>query len=167
MYLWLHFNFMTRKPIQMVQITYFDSMKTSQPKIIRFVNFFFEMVKKIYDASHVYFLVLSPWLFWSLFDINLHLRLKLINLGNSKCSFDVGEAAILPTPDITLIRVKWEKFNCQNLTKFFTKIGFFELLFFYIFVNISSFGQHIWACSTLFFAYKYQGYTEFKPVLIN
>ena len=108
-------------------------MKTSQPKIIRFVNFFFEMVKKIYDASHVYFLVLSPWLFWSLFDINLHLRLKLINLGNSKCSFDVGEAAILPTPDITLIRVKWEKFNCQNLTNSFDKI-FYENWIFWTFI---------------------------------
>ena len=74
-------------------------------------------------------------------------------------------------PDNNHIRVKWEKFNCQNLTnfltKFFTKIGFFELLFFYIFVNISSFRQHIWACSTLFFAYKCQGFTEFNPVLIN
>ena len=99
LYLWLHFNFMTRKPIQMVQITYFDSMKTSQPKIIRFVNFFFEMVKKIYDASHVYFLALAPCFFWSVFDVSLHLRLNLINLGKLQCSFDVREAATLPAPD--------------------------------------------------------------------
>ena len=107
LYLWLHFNFMTRKPIQMVQITYFDSMKTSQPKIIRFVNFFFEMVKKIYDASHVYFLALSPWFFWSLFDVSLHLRLNLINLGKLQCSFDVGEVA---TPPRT-----WQGFQTSNL----------------------------------------------------
>ena len=52
-------------------------------------------------------------------------------------------------------------------TNFFLKIGFFELLFFYIFINIFSFRQHIWACSTSFFAYKCQGFTEFEPVLIN
>ena len=33
-------------------------------------------------------------------------------------------------PDLTLIRDKWEKFNCQNLINFLTKlIGYFELQF--------------------------------------
>ena len=160
----------------MVQVTYFDSMKTSQPKIIRFVNFFFEMVKKIYDASHVHFLALFTWFFWYLFHISLHLRLNLINLGKLQCSFDVGEVATPPrtwqgfqTSHLLGLNEKYSTAKIRQIffTKFFTKIGFFELLFFYIFVNISSFGQHIWASSTWFFAYKYQSFTEFKPILIN
>ena len=100
LYLLLYFNFLTRKPIQMALITYlWLKMKTSQPKIISFVNSFFEMVKKFYDASNVHFLVFFPWFFWSLFNVSLHLRLNLINLGKLQCSFDVGEAATLPAPD--------------------------------------------------------------------
>ena len=56
LYLWLHFNFMTRKPIQMVQITYFDSMKTSQPKIIRFEIFSLKWSKK--------FMMQVMFIFW-------------------------------------------------------------------------------------------------------
>ena len=36
-------------------------------------------------------------------------------------------------PDVTLIRVKWEKFNCQNLTIFLT-IFFYENWFFWTFI---------------------------------
>ena len=101
---------------------------------------------------------------------------NLIDLSKLQCSSDVEEVA---TPPCT-----WQWFQTSHLlglnekystakiwqiffTNFFTKIGFFELLLFYIFVNISSFGQHIWASSTSFFAYKYQSFTEFKPILIN
>ena len=37
-----------------------------------------------------------PWFFWSLFNVSLHLPLKLINLGNLQYFFDVGEAATPP-----------------------------------------------------------------------
>ena len=109
-------------------------METSQPQIIRFMIFFFEMVKKFYDASHVHFLAFFPWFFWSLFNVSLHLRLNLINLGKLQCSFDVWEVANPPRT--------WQGFQmshllglneknstakfCQILlTNFFTKIGFF------------------------------------------
>ena len=151
-------------------------MKTSQPKIIRFENSFFEMVKKFYDASHVHYLAFFPWFFWSLFNVSLHLRLNLINLGKLQCSFDVWEVANPPrtwqgfqmSHLLGLNEKKLTAKICQILlTNFFTKIGLFEILFFYIFVNIFSFVQHIWACITIFFAYEYQKFTEFKPILIN
>ena len=108
MYLLLYFKFLTRKPIQMALITYlWLKMKTSQPKIISFVNSFFEMVKKFYDASNVHFLAFFPWFFWSLFNVSLHLRLNLINLGKLQCSFDVGEVA---TP-----RRTWQGFQTSHL----------------------------------------------------
>ena len=108
LYLLLYFNFLTRKPIQIALITYlWLKMKTSQPKIISFVNSFFEMVKKFYDASNVHFLAFFPWFSWSLFNVSLHLRLNLINLGKLQCSFDVGEAA---TPPCT-----WQGFQMLHL----------------------------------------------------
>ena len=108
LYLLLYFNFLTRKPIQMALITYlWLKMKTSQPKIISFVNSFFEMVKKFYDASNVHFLAFFPWFFWSLFNVSLHLRLNLINLGKLQCSFDVWEVANPPRT--------WQGFQMSHL----------------------------------------------------
>ena len=74
LYLWLDFNFMTRKPIQMVQITYFDSMKIFQPKIIRFVNFSLKWSKK--------FMMQVMFIFW---------RFSLILLISTWCkpSFEI------------------------------------------------------------------------------
>ena len=50
---------------------------------------------------------------------------------------------------------------------FLRKLVFLNLCLFYISVNISGLKQHIWACSTSFFAYECQKFTEFKPILIN
>ena len=160
----------------MVQITYLWLNEDISAQNYPLYEFFLWNGQKNYDASHVHFLALFPWFFWSLFDVSLHLRLNLINFGKLQYSFDVGEVA---TPPRT-----WQGFQTSNLlglneknstakiwqiflTKFFTKIGFFELLFFYIFVNISSFGQHIWACNTSFFAYECQKFIDFNSILIN
>ena len=121
MYLWLYFNFLIRKPILMVQIAYIWLNEDIIAQNYPLHGFFFELVKKLYDASHVHFLALFTWFFWSLFDISLNLRLNLINLGKLQCSFDVGEAA---TPPRT-----WQGFQTSPLLGLNDKMPKFDKFF--------------------------------------
>ena len=176
MYLWLYFNFLTSKPIQLVQITYLwlnEDISAQNHLLCKF--FLWNGQKNLWCKSCLFFgafsliLLISIWCkpsFEIKFDQFGQVTMLFWCEGGSHppCTWQGFQTShLLGLNEKNSTAKIWQIF----LTKFFTKIGFFELLFFYIFVNISSFRQHIWACSTSFFAYKCQGFTEFEPVLIN
>ena len=107
MYLWLYVNFLTRKSIRIVHITYFwlNEDISDQNYLLR--DFFLWNGWKILWCKSCSFFGTFLWFFWSLFDVSLHLRLNLINLGKLQCSFDVWEAA---TPPRT-----WQRFQMSPL----------------------------------------------------
>ena len=96
MYLSLYFNFLTIKPIRMVQITNLWLNEDISAQNYLLCEFFRLNGQKSPWWKSCSFLALLPWFFWSLFDVSFHLRLNLINLGKLQCSFDVGEAATPP-----------------------------------------------------------------------
>ena len=100
-------------------------------------GFFFEMVKKFYDASHVHFLALFTRFFWSLFDISLHLRWNLINLGKLQMLFWCRGGRhpyphLARVPDITLIWLRWKN-STTKYWQIFWQL-FLQKLFFLTFI---------------------------------
>ena len=134
LYLWLYFNFLTRKPIQMVQITYIWLNEDISNQNYLFCEFFLWNGKKIswWKSCSIFgtfslILLVSIWCqpsFKIKFDQFGQVTMLLWSGGDCHPSPDLERV-----PDVTHIRAKWEKFNCQNLTNSFDKI-FYENWFF-------------------------------------
>ena len=139
LYLWQYFNFLTRKPIQMVQITYIWLNEDISNQNYLLCEFFLWNGQKIswwkscsFFGTSSLILLVSIW-------CKPPFEIKFDKFGQFTMLFSCGggghpTAHLARVPDIIHIRVKWEKFNCQYLrnflTKFFTKIGFFNFHFF-------------------------------------
>ena len=138
LYLWPYFNYLTRKPIRMVQITYLwlnEDISAQNYPLRQF--FLWNGQKNLWCKSCLFFGAFSLILLISIW-CKPSFEIKFDQFGQVTMLFWCGGGSypsprLTRVPDINLIRVKWKKFNCQNLTNFLTKL-FYENWFFWTFI---------------------------------